>query len=202
VSEVDIDTVTVGQPVTLTFDALADKQYTGAITDIGAIGTVSGGVANFTVTLVMKDADQSVRPGMMATANVIVSQVNDVLLVPNHSITTTGQRKIIYVLANSQVTPVVVTVGMASDTQTEITSTNLKSGDVVVTNPTSVTTSTTTTTGVNSVFANLFRALGVTTTGGAAGQGGRVPGAGGFPQGGFDGTRGGPPSGNPPSGGD
>jgi HlyD family secretion protein len=202
VSEVDINSVQVGQVVDLTYDAIPNKQYAAKVSDIGAIGTVSGGVANFTVTAQLTDADSSVKPGMTATANIVTQQVNNVLLVPNHAITTLGKNKVVYVLANSQVSPVMVTVGLASDTQTEITSTNLKSGDMVVTNPTALTTATASS---SSIFANLFRSLGVTTGGG----GGEFGGGGGFPAGGgrfsggggpTDNGGGGPPSGNPPSG--
>ncbi len=136
VSEVDINSVALGQTVDLTFDAIPNQQYTGSVTDIGSVGTVSGGVANFTVSLVLTNADASAKPGMTATAEIITQLVSNVLLVPNHAITSLGTRKIVYILANDQVTPVIITVGLASDTQTEITSTNLKSGEVVVTNPT------------------------------------------------------------------
>jgi HlyD family secretion protein len=184
VSEVDINNVTLGQQVDLTYDAIPNKQYTGSVTDIGSVGTVSGGVANFTVSLVLKDADSAVKPGMTATANIVTNSVSNVLLVPNRAISTVGTRKVVYVLNNGQVTPVRVTVGLASDTQTEITSTNLKTGDVVITNPTTLTTATTTGTGL---FAGLFRALGVTTGGGNnfAGRGGFGAG-GGFGGGNFN----------------
>ena len=173
----------------LTFDAIVDKQYAAKVTDIGVVGTVGGGVANFAVTAVLTDADSSVRPGMTATANIVTQQVSNVLLVPNRAISTLGSRKVVYVLANSQVSPVTVTVGLASDTQTEVTSTNLKLGDVVVTNTTTLTATTQTST---SISASLFRALGVTTGGGPGGFGGGFP-AGGVTinRGGTDGTPGG-----------
>jgi HlyD family secretion protein len=189
VSEVDINSIQVEQAVDLTFDAIVDKQYAAKVTDIGVVGTVGGGVANFAVTAVLTDADSSVRPGMTATANIVTQQVSNVLLVPNRAISTLGSRKVVYVLANSQVSPVTVTVGLASDTQTEVTSTNLKLGDVVVTNTTTLTATTQTST---SIFASLFRALGVTTGGGPGGFGGGFP-AGGVTinRGGTDGTPGG-----------
>ena len=192
VSEVDINSIKVDQSVDLTFDAIADQAYTAQITDIGSVGTVSGGVANFTVTAQLTNADSAVRPGMTATANIITQQVSNALLVPNHAITTLGKNKVVYILSNSQVTPVTVTVGLASDTQTEITSSILKIGDVVITNPTTLITASTSSTGVSSVFGNLFQMLGVTTAGTTSG--GRGEGA---PS---DFGGGNPPSGSPPSG--
>jgi len=183
VSEVDINSVTLGQPVELTFDAISGKQYSASVTDIGTVGTVAGGVANFTVTVVLSNADSAVKPGMTATANVITNSVSNALLVPNKAITSVGTRKIIYVLASGQLTRVPVTVGLASDTQSEVTAANLKDGDLVVTNPTALTTATTTST---SFLSGLLRSLGVTTGGaGFAGRGsGFPPGGGGFGGGG------------------
>ena len=131
---------------------------------------------------------------MTASATIITDQTTNVLLVPNKALTTLGGNKVVYLLVNGQVNPVTVKVGLASDTQTEVTSTGLKESDVVVTNPSALTT-TTTSTGVTSIFSNLFKMLGVTSTGGNAG-GSSV--AGGAP---LDFGGGNPPSGTPPAGG-
>ncbi len=194
VSEVDINSVAQDQPVDLTFDAIADNQYRGQVTDIGMIGTVSGGVANFTVTAVMTDPDDLVRPGMTASATIITEQASSVLLVPNNAVTTLGGGKAVYILSNGQLNLVRVTTGLSSDTQAEVSSDSLAAGDLVVTNPSSLSIATTTN-GVSSVFSNLFQMLGVTSSGGG-GTGGF--GAGGTPP---DFNGGNPPSGFPPSGG-
>jgi HlyD family secretion protein len=178
VSEVDINTVKIGQTVNVTYDAIANKQYTGTVSDISSVGTVSGGVANFTVTVQLKDADSAVMVGMTGSANIVTNSVTNVLVVPNRAIATLGTAKVVYVIANGAVTPVRVTIGLASATQTEITSTNLVLDNVIVTNPTALTSPTSTSN--TSIFANLFRSLGITTGGG----GGRFAGGGGFPAGG------------------
>jgi HlyD family secretion protein len=200
VSEVDINKVTLGQQAQLTFDAIPNKQYSASVSDIGTVGTVSGGVANFTVTVALTNADSAAKPGMTASANVITNSVSNVLLVPNHAITTVGTRKIIYVLASGQVTRVPVTVGIASATQSQVTATTLKDGDIVITNPTALTTATSASTGI---FGSLLRSLGVTTGGGGgfAGRGGFTGGAGGFPAGGAGGFGGGAGGGTFPGGG-
>ena len=193
VSEVDINSIQSDQPVEVTFDAIAEKSYNGTVTDIGTIGTVSNGVANFTVTALLSDPDSSVRTGMTASATIVTDQVTDVLLVPNKAITSLGGGKVVYVLANQALTPVRVTVGLSSDSQTEVTSTNLKADDVVITNP-SVLTATATSTGISSIFASLFRSLGVTTGGGGFAGGSQF---GGGPGGNFSGNF---PAGTPPAG--
>ena len=71
VSEIDIDQVKVGQTVQLSFDGVPDKQYQGTVSTINPIGSVSDGVASFTVTAVVGDSDSLIRPGMTAAATFI-----------------------------------------------------------------------------------------------------------------------------------
>ena len=44
------------------------------------------GVVDFTVTVELIDPDEQVKPGMTAAVNIIVSQLSDVLLVPNRAV--------------------------------------------------------------------------------------------------------------------
>ena len=74
VSEIDINSIKVGQTVELMFDAFPDKQYKGTVTVVGLIGNVSGGVANFTVTAILNDADSSIKSGMTAGATIVVQK--------------------------------------------------------------------------------------------------------------------------------
>ena len=74
VSEIDINRVRVGQTVQLEFDGVPTKQYAATVSSINPIGTVSGGVANFTVTAALTDGDASIRPGMTASATIVVQK--------------------------------------------------------------------------------------------------------------------------------
>jgi multidrug efflux pump subunit AcrA (membrane-fusion protein) len=96
---------------------------------------------------------------MTTTANIVTQQLSNVLLVPNLSISTLNGHKVVYVMAGGQVSPVAVTVSLASDTQTAVTSPELKAGDAIVTNPSSLTTPTST--GIRAMLENLFLKLGV-----------------------------------------
>jgi HlyD family secretion protein len=143
VSEVDLASLKVGQKATLEFDALPDKTYTGEVTEIGMIGTNSQGVVNYPVTVKVTDADASILPGMTASVTIVVDQVQDGLLVPNKAIRTSGGQKTVTVLFEGQQVSVPVTVGLVGDSQSEVTSDQLREGDtVVLTGTTSSTAST------------------------------------------------------------
>ncbi len=76
VSEVDINQVKVGQPVTMTFDAIQGKEYHGKVTEVATVGESVQGVVNFPVTVEMSDADQQVKPGMTAAVQITVNPPN------------------------------------------------------------------------------------------------------------------------------
>jgi HlyD family secretion protein len=135
VSEVDINTVKVGQPVTLSFDAIQDKQYAGIVSQVAPVGDVLQGVVNFAVTVELTDADENVKPGMTAAVNIIVNQLTNVLLVPNRAVRVVNGKQVVYILDNGQLTEVEVVLGASSDSQSEVIGGNLQVGDQIVLNP-------------------------------------------------------------------
>ena len=104
VSEVDINTVAVGQDATLTFDAVLGRAepYHGKVVQVSQAGDTVQGVVNFTVTVELTDADELVKPGMTAAVNVVVEEVNDVVLIPNRAVRLVDGERVVYVLVNGQ----------------------------------------------------------------------------------------------------
>ena len=201
VDELDVSEVQVGQEVTITADAVADKTYTGEVTNVSISGTTSNGVTTYPVTVKITDTD-GLLPGMNVDAKIVVESVTDVLTVPVDAV---SRGNTVLALSDSSVTykdgdkltlddkdsPVgfkssKVTLGLSSDDYIEVKS-GLKEGDVVAVGTVVQSTSTTTTSG---------GALGG-MTGGMSGGGGDMGGGGGdMPQGGG----GGGPQGGPQGG--
>ena len=143
ISEIDLASLKVGQEATLEFDALADKVYTGEVTEIGMIGTVSNGVVNYPVTVRITNADEDIRPGMTASVTIVTDEREGVLLVPNKAILTSEGQRTVNVLFEGQQISVPVTVGLTNSSMSEVTSSQLREGDVVVLNGTTTSTSST-----------------------------------------------------------
>ncbi len=135
VTEVDINRVKVGQPVTLSFDAIADKDFNGKVSAVATVGQSTGGAVNFEVTIELTDGSQDVRPGMTAAVNIVVDQLTDVLLVENRAVRLSGGQRIVYVLRAGNLVKVPITIGAISDTTSEVTGGDLQEGDQVVLNP-------------------------------------------------------------------
>ncbi|MBN7774528.1 efflux RND transporter periplasmic adaptor subunit [Clostridium aminobutyricum] len=81
VDELDIASMKVGQEVSITADALADKTFTGYVDNIGLLGTATDGVTSYPVTIVINDGE-GLWPGMNVTGEIVVDSAEDVLMIP------------------------------------------------------------------------------------------------------------------------
>jgi HlyD family secretion protein len=135
VSEVDVNSIQIGQPVNLSFDAILDQQYKGVVSQVAPVGNVVQGVVQFDVTVELTDADEKVKPGMTAAVNIIVNQITDALLVSNRAVRLVNGQRVVYILVNDQLKQVNVTLGASSDTDSQVVGGELQVGDLVVLNP-------------------------------------------------------------------
>lgn len=136
-SEVDINSVTVGQTVTLTFDAILGKEYKGEVTKVAQAGTVVGGVVNFTVTVELTDPDELVKPGMTAAVNIVVKEIKDAVLVPNRAVRLVDGDRVVFVIGeDGKPKKVEIRLGSSSDTMSVVLGGDLKEGDRILLNPT------------------------------------------------------------------
>lgn len=147
-NELDAAKVKLGQPATLTFDAIDGLSIAGTVSQIDTLGTVTQGVVNYSMKISFDTQDDRVKPGMSVSAAIITGSKTDVLAVPSSAVKTSGGQQYVQVLqpadlqqadsTTAQVTsknpPVqqTVTTGISSDTLTEITG-GLQEGDIVVT---------------------------------------------------------------------
>jgi HlyD family secretion protein len=135
VSEVDINRVKVGQPVTLNFDAIPGTDYSGTVNEIAASGASDNGAVNFTVTVEVDAADENIKPGMTAAANIAISQLDNVLLVPSRAVKTVNNQRVVYVLRNNFPVAVDISLGASANNYSQITSGDIKEGDLIILNP-------------------------------------------------------------------
>lgn len=138
IAEVDVAKIKIGETAEMTIDALPNKTYNAKVIAIGPVGTVTQGVVNYPVTVLITNADQDIRPGMTANLAVAVDSRNNVLLVPTRAVRSQGNQKTVTVLFKGQNIQVPVTTGLSNDTQVEVTS-GLQEGDVLVMNQTTTT---------------------------------------------------------------
>jgi hypothetical protein len=171
-SESDIGSIKVGKPATVSIDALSGVQLGAKVTAISPVGSTSSGVVSYDVMLTLTQSNPQVRPGMSATASIIIAQASGVT-VPNQAVTGSGSTGTVNVVDNGKVTPTRVIVGLRGATRTEII-TGVSAGEnlqVTITLP-ALGTSTSSSTGSGTLGGTGLGGLGRAFGGGGFGGGG------------------------------
>lgn len=175
VDELNIPSVALEQEVSFTIDAV-EGDYTGSVTAISYNGSTSGGTTAYQITATV-DYIEGVYPGMSASAEIVIEDSGDGLLVPVDAVGTSGDNNYVYLAPSgaelgtsyeegeidlNDLTKVTVETGMSDGSYMMIESDELAEGDLIV-----ITQITSTLTGSDS-----------------EGEGGGFGGMGGFPGGG------------------
>jgi HlyD family secretion protein len=123
VDEVDIAGIREGQPVSIEVDALPESVLTGRVASIAPAGrnTPTGGVA-YDVRIDFDPSDAPLRAGMSATATIISSTRENVLLIPNRSVQLEREtgRTFVERLADGQPQRVEVRLGLRNEQLAEV----------------------------------------------------------------------------------
>ena len=85
VDELQISSISVGQQVQITADAVPDKTYVGTVTRVSMKGKSDGGTTTYPVSIRIDDTD-GLRPGMNANAEIVVAEAKNALVVPNAAV--------------------------------------------------------------------------------------------------------------------
>jgi len=83
VDEADVGQVAVGQEASFTVDAYPDRDFPATLTQVRYAPETVDGVVTYGTLLSLDNADLSLRPGMTATAEILVGEEHDAVLVPN-----------------------------------------------------------------------------------------------------------------------
>ena len=83
VDEADVGKVKLGQKVNFSVDAYPDRKFPAEVRDIRFGSEVVQGVVTYKAVLAIENSELLIRPGMTATAQVVVQELKDALMVPN-----------------------------------------------------------------------------------------------------------------------
>ncbi len=133
VDEIDIGRVQEGQPVEVIIDALPGAQVKGHIERISPIAQVQGGVVSYDVMIVIEPTDAPLRAGMTASANIVTTELKDVVIVPNRLIQIDRNDNKAYVekLVDGIPLRTEITVGARNDQFSQVLR-GVSEGDVIV----------------------------------------------------------------------
>lgn len=135
IDETSIGQVQVGQPAEIYLDAFPDRALAGKVTHVDPVGTLSQGLVNYRVTVEIEPTEVPLKADMTASVNIIVAQKPDVVLVPNRAVRRDRAGRYVEVVVDGRVRRQDIEVGLANESETEVTSGLDEGVQVVVSTP-------------------------------------------------------------------
>ncbi len=83
VDEADVGKVGIGQNALFSVDAFPDRKFPAVIRDVRFASETIQGVVTYKAVLTIDNSELLLRPGMTATAEIKVTELKDIVLVPN-----------------------------------------------------------------------------------------------------------------------
>lgn len=118
VNEVDVAKVEVGKPVEITLDAYPDPTFHGEIIEVANMARSQDGVSEakvFDVLVRIREKDQLLKPGMSATARIIVDRIPEETFIPIESVFYRGEQPVVYIKDGSSWKQNEVEIGKRND---------------------------------------------------------------------------------------
>ena len=138
VDEADIGAVREGLPATFTVSAWPDRVFSGDVSSVAIAPDPQQAVVTYDAEVRIDNADMALRPGMTATAEIQVGQLEDVWLVPSAALRYAPDEAdppaepTLWLLNDRDPTPLAVTVLGHDATQTAVASEALTASSPVV----------------------------------------------------------------------
>lgn len=125
VHESQINNLRPGLPAWVVIDSMPDRRYKGHVGMISPLPDAESRWTNpnlkvYSTEVIIEEALAGVKPGVSAQAEIVVTNLHDVLTVPIQAVTTVGGRQVVYVQGGSGLEPVPVEVGLYNHRYIEI----------------------------------------------------------------------------------
>jgi HlyD family secretion protein len=138
IHESHINQIRPGQPAYVVLDSMPDQRFRGFIARVALLPDSSSRFGNPNLKVYLTEVRvaeplPNIKPGVSARAEIVITNLADVLTVPIQAVTTRGGKQVVYV-DGAEPRPVSVQVGMYNNKFIEITS-GLKEGDHVLLAP-------------------------------------------------------------------
>jgi len=122
VSEADLEDVFVGQKVEVSVEAFIDAPATGTVTRVDPQAVTETNVTTVLVEVEIVDPGPRFLPGLTASCEFLVEEVEDALYLPRRAVEMVGAGTQVKVMKDGVPTPVPVEVGLKGDEYTQILS--------------------------------------------------------------------------------
>ena len=131
INQADVTRLKVDQAVTVEVEAVAGLKLVGHVDRIAPQATFKNGIKGYSTRIILKNAEERVRPGMTASLNIPLVSVGNVLAVPLAAVFTDQGERYVYVKkGDDKFERQPIQMGVADYSFAEVTK-GLKGGEVV-----------------------------------------------------------------------
>lgn len=131
VSEVDIGSISLGDRVTVDFDAIPGEKFDAVVTSIDPAETIEDGVVNYTVKVGISKPDPRVKSGLTANLEIETGRRDGVLVIPQVAVIEKDEGVFVRKIAGGEETEIKIVTGIrGADGMVEVVS-GLAEGDLV-----------------------------------------------------------------------
>ena len=131
VNELDAERVKVGQRAIVRLESYPREAFMGRVTELSTLAQQtrdSGNVRVFPAIVTLDEPDPRIRPGMTASAEIIVEELQDVLTIPLSACVVESGRSLVKMVGADE--PVEVKLGLRTESVAQVIS-GLKEGDEI-----------------------------------------------------------------------
>jgi HlyD family secretion protein len=139
VHESHVQKIRPGLTAYVTIDSFPDNQFKGTVRKVAVLPDSTSRYFNpnlkvYTTEIVIEDELPDLKPGISGRAEIVITNLNDVLTVPIQAVTTVKGRQVCFIERGGATVPIPVEVGLYNEKYIEIKS-GLKEGDQVLLSP-------------------------------------------------------------------
>ncbi len=163
VDEADVGRVKAGQKATFTVDAYPDRTFEANVIQVRYGAKTEQGVVTYETVLSADNSELLLRPGMTATADIVVNEIEDTLLIPNAALRFSPEegdlkrfsgkpksnpeasedettekvkreQQKVWIVQDGKIVQVPINIGETDNINTEVKSGDLKPGDLLIIN--------------------------------------------------------------------
>src|SRR5688572_19429769 len=139
IHESHINMISQGQPAFIVLDSMPDQRFRGYVSKVGLLPDTTSRWGNpnlkvYATEILVTDKLPDIKPGVSARAEIIVTNLQNVISVPLQAVTTRQGKPVVYVANGEESKPVEVQVGLYNTKFIEVSSGLAEGEEVSMTN--------------------------------------------------------------------
>ena len=139
IHESHINMISQGQPAYIVLDSMPDQRFRGYVSKVGLLPDTTSRWGNpnlkvYATEILVTDPLGDIKPGVSARAEIVITNLQNVISVPLQAVTTRKGKPVVYLAEGERSHPVSVEVGLYNTKFIEITS-GLKEGQNILLAP-------------------------------------------------------------------